>query len=174
MDPLTSAKAYAHLHHVERGRQMYGVLPYTHHLEAVERVLREVGIEDIDLLVAAWLHDVVEDTDVKLRDIVENFGDDVAALVGAVTNEPGENRKARAALTYPKIREVGPRAIKLKLADRIANCRTGGGSLKMYTREYHEFRRNLWEQDYAHDNQLNLMWALLDELMGYGRFARES
>jgi (p)ppGpp synthase/HD superfamily hydrolase len=171
MDPLTSAKAYAHLHHVERGRQMYGVLPYTHHLEAVERVLRDFGVEDIDLLVAAWLHDVVEDTSVKIRDIVENFGEDVAELVRAVTNEPGQNRAAKFAATFPKIRNAGARALKLKLADRIANCQTGGGSLKMYTKEYPEFRRALW--DPTDDLHLNLMWATLDELMNYGRFARK-
>ena len=168
MDSLTAAKAYAHLYHVERGRQMYGVVTYTHHLADVEEILRSFGIEDPDLLVASWLHDIVEDTEVKLRDVLENFGEDVAHLVSAVTNEPGENRKVRALLTYPKIREAGDKAIALKLADRIANTRKGGGSLKMYQREYPEFRRALYSDVPSKDvPSLHVMWGRLDEIMGW-------
>lgn len=167
MDPLRQAKAYATLHHVIRNGQMYGDLPYTHHLEAVERVLREYdgGQEtDPDLLTAAWLHDIIEDTDVKLRDVAERFGDEVARLVFAVTTEKGESRKVKNAITYPKIREAGVKAVRLKLADRIANTRGGGGSLSMYIKEYPEFRHALWFSD---DEMNRAMWAELDEIMGF-------
>jgi (p)ppGpp synthase/HD superfamily hydrolase len=107
MDMLSAAKSYATLHHVIRKGQLYGLLPYTHHLNDVERVLRSFDESRVELLVAAWLHDIVEDTDVKLRDIEENFGEEVARLVAAVTSEEGPNRKVRNAITYPKIREAG-------------------------------------------------------------------
>jgi (p)ppGpp synthase/HD superfamily hydrolase len=72
MDPLSFAKSYATLHHVVRKGQMYGVLPYTHHLAEVERQLTVYNIYDLDERIAAWLHDIVEDTDVKIRDVEEN------------------------------------------------------------------------------------------------------
>lgn len=162
MDPLLSAKSFAALHHVIRKCQMYGVLPYTHHLADVEATLRRHGETRQEVLIAAWLHDVVEDTDVKSRDIEENFGEEVARLVAAVTSEEGANRRVRNALTYPKIRATGPDAIRLKLADRISNVRNGGGSVKMYFREYGDFRHALYSQT----DVLNAgMWTELDGLL---------
>lgn len=163
MDPLTFAKSYATLHHVVRKGQMYGVLPYTHHLAAVESVLREFGETRAELLTAAWLHDIVEDTDVKIRDVEENFGEAVAHLVAGVTSEPGPNRKTKVALTLPKTREAGVDAIRLKLADRIANVRTGGASLGMYVKEYPSFRHALYSQGSGNGK----LWEELDRLMGY-------
>lgn len=166
MDQLSSAKAYATLHHVIRKGQLYGLLPYTHHLQDVERTLVRFGEIRSELLVAAWLHDIVEDTDVKLRDIEENFGEEVARLVAAVTSEEGPNRKVRNAITYPKIREAGPDAIRLKLADRISNIENGGGSVKMYLREYPDFRLNLFRQD---DRLNEVMWNVLDHIIANGK-----
>lgn len=166
MDRLTYAKFYAAKKHAG---QDYGVLPYTHHLQDVERVLRDFGVygdgpqgEDDpspeDMYVAAWLHDVVEDTDVKIRDVEELFGVQVARLVQAVTAEEAPNRKSRNALTYPKTREAGKFAVRLKLADRIANVENGGASGTMYAREHADFRRALHTPGENED-----MWGHLDD-----------
>ncbi len=166
MEPLTFARSYATLHHVIRKGQLYGVLPYTHHLADVERELRSYGVLSPDILVAAWLHDIVEDTDVKVRDIEENFGPEVAALVAAVTSEEGPNRKVRNALTYPKIRALGTDAVCLKLADRLANVKSGGGSNQMYKKEHAAFRHALYGEG---DHMVNYrMWKELDDLMSDG------
>jgi len=161
MDALTFARSYATLHHVIRKGQLYGVLPYTHHLASVEGVLREFGEARESMLVAAWLHDIVEDTDVKLRDVEENFGEEVARLVAAVTSEPGANRKTKIALTLPKTREAGPDAIRLKLADRIANVRVGGANVGMYVKEYPNFKHALYSQGSGNGP----MWEELDRLL---------
>lgn len=161
------AKYYASVKHA--GQSYSGGLPYTHHLAAVAAVLNRFGScganihdgEDVDAMYAsAWLHDVVEDTGTKLKEIEEMFGPRVAHLVGAVTNEKGENRKTRHALTYPKTREAGPLAVRLKLADRIANVEAGGTLVKMYQKEYEDFRRNLYTAGQNED-----MWGHLDELL---------
>ncbi len=47
--------------------QRYNGSPYTDHLEAVAGTLREHGVDDPELIAAAWLHDVVEDTPVDRR-----------------------------------------------------------------------------------------------------------
>lgn len=157
LDHLRWARFYAATKH---GNQQYsGCLPYTHHLAAVEAVLRRFGVDMQYFLEAAWLHDVVEDTGTKLKEISEFFGDDVAELVGAVTNEPGPNRKVRNALTYPKIRSVKG-ATRLKLADRIANVEQGGKLVDMYRKEYEDFKRSLFVPAENED-----MWNHLDKLM---------
>lgn len=155
-DPLRWPKFYAATKH---GDQKYGMLPYTHHLAAVESILRRFNVTDEDMLTAAWLHDLVEDKGVKLKELVEMFNERVAELVGAVTNEKGENRKVRAALTYPKIRAT-KNAVCLKLADRIANVEHGGKLVEMYKKEYEDFRRALYTS-----GEYEEMWIHLDNLL---------
>lgn len=158
MDPLRHVKFFAAMKHAG---QTYGSgLPYTHHLAAVEQVMRRFGILDEAMLTASWLHDVVEDTETKLKEIEEMFGPEVARLVHAVTNEDAPNRKMRHALTYPKIREAGALAIMLKLADRIANVEAGGNLVGMYRKEHEDFRRALYTP-----GQADIMWEHLNGLM---------
>ncbi len=157
LDNRRWAKFFASVKHAG---QTYGSgLPYTHHLNDVEKVLIRFGIVDDDFGNAAWLHDTEEDTETKNKEIAEMFGDRVAELVRAVTNEEGANRKVRAALTYPKIRNC-PGAVCLKLADRIANVEHGGKLVEMYIKEYEDFRRALYTQGEYED-----MWAHLDKLL---------
>lgn len=157
---LRFARFYAATKHVHQ--QYSGGLPYTHHLAAVEQVLRRFGYDyDEELLCAAWLHDVVEDTDTKIKEITELFGEGIASLVDAVTNEaPEQPRKVRSALTYPKIRKAGYRATRLKLADRIANVEQGGNLVKMYAREHEEFKHGLFVPLQNED-----LWNHLDALL---------
>lgn len=158
------AKYYAMTRHMyffkKGGVQLYSGLPYTHHLAAVEAVYLRFHPEATEEERAAtWLHDSVEDTWTKLKDIRENFGSRVSNLVGAVTNEDGPNRKARSAATYPKTRGVVG-GVRLKLADRIANVEHGGDLVDMYVKEYDDFRRNLFTA-----GEDEVMWAHLDNLL---------
>lgn len=124
------------------GEQKYGDEPYVVHLEAVRKVLADFAIEKgDDLAVAAWLHDVIEDTSVTRQEIEREFGADVAALVWAVTGV-GKNRKERSQSAYLKMQAL-PQAVTLKLADRIANCeasaRNNPSLLTMYRNELPDF-----------------------------------
>lgn len=142
------------------GEQKYGDFPYATHLQAVVSVLDRFEVTHPNIIAAAWLHDVLEDTPTEWLDITENFGDDVADLVWAVTNEPGKNRKERMLKTYPKIRVFGPQAVTLKLADRIANVehsiRHKTRHLEMYQREYPAFRYALYQP-----GECDAMWQWL-------------
>jgi len=166
-DPLPLTRFYATVKH---GDHRYnGGLPYSHHLSDVEQVLRRFGpdgnvlpLYTNEMLMAAWLHDVLEDTDTKKKEIAELFDDKVADLVWRVTNEQGENRKVRHALTYPKIRDGGQLAIRLKLADRIANVEAGGKLVGMYKSEYEDFRPALYYPGTFNES----MWQHLDKLLG--------
>lgn len=159
MSRLTFAKYVATQEHVMKRQQMYGVLPYTHHLAAVEQLMRDYNVTDEDLLVAAWLHDLVEDCEVKLKWVRETFGERVAAMVDAVTDEPGPNRKARKLATYEKTRTIDG-GVVLKLFDRLANVRAGGALVGMYRKEHESFKRALLS---SQPSELEgRLWAALD------------
>jgi (p)ppGpp synthase/HD superfamily hydrolase len=97
-------------------------------------------------------------------------------IVDGVTDEQGANRAERHKKTYPKTASDQAYTI-VKLADRIANMResekTSPGLLKMYRREYPEFRKALKEpwgvvHKYREAHGLTAMWAELDQLSEYG------
>jgi (p)ppGpp synthase/HD superfamily hydrolase len=58
------------------------------HPVAVAEVLFEYGISDEEVLAAAFLHDVIEDTDTDPEEIGENFGERVRCLVEEMTEDP--------------------------------------------------------------------------------------
>lgn len=161
-----AARAFAIEAH---GEQRYGARPYVAHLDAVvAQILRFEPDAGQDVLAAGFLHDVVEDTPVTVEQVLERFGSRVAELVHAVTTEPGPTRKERHKLTWPKVVETEG-AVRLKLADRIANvsaCWADQSKLLfMYRSEYTQFRAGL------HTNARGVeaaMWDELDRLMGWG------
>lgn len=173
---MTGPRAFAIEAH---GDQKYGSAPYIVHLDAVRDVLVRFGFQDEDLLTAALLHDVIEDTPVDADLVEEKFGAEVCGLVVAVTNEPGRNRRERHRLTYPKIRNAGWKAIALKLADRIANVEQSLSDAskgrpkpyEMYRHEHQTFSAAL-RVPCAPGIQgaavrMSLMWSWLDSKLGF-------
>jgi hypothetical protein len=167
------ARAFATQVHADQ-KYDSGTEPYVVHLAEVRDVLVEFGWQanapsyELDLLVSAWLHDVLEDTDISFSEIHEKFGLKVADLVWAVTGVGG-SRKARNEDAYEKMRSL-PVAIPLKLADRIANARaskqTSPNKLyAMYRSEYVDFYGRLWPSTNP-DDRSSRMWVALDLLLG--------
>ncbi|SEG95870.1 GTP pyrophosphokinase/guanosine-3',5'-bis(diphosphate) 3'-pyrophosphohydrolase [Nonomuraea solani] len=99
--------------------------PYLEHLLEATRVLVEaVEVTDVDVLRAAVLHDVVEDTACTLDEIRERFGDRVATLVDWVTKPPrpvGWSREEARTAYLDRLRGAPYDAILVKLADRLSN-----------------------------------------------------
>jgi guanosine-3',5'-bis(diphosphate) 3'-pyrophosphohydrolase len=102
--------------------------PYLEHLlEALEVLVRGAGVTSPDVLCAAVLHDVVEDTPCTADDLAAAFGARVAELVTWVTiPEPGPGQdKADVKEEYLRGLRHAPRdAILVKLADRASNAQT--------------------------------------------------
>lgn len=127
------------------GKQLYGLYPYALHLAWVEEVLKRHGCSEDDLLAAAWLHDIMEDCGVSFEYIAKRFGSQIAKLVSLVSDMEGRSRAERKRNTYTKLVACKePRALALKLADRIANieaCREEGSNslLRMYQKEHPDF-----------------------------------
>jgi guanosine-3',5'-bis(diphosphate) 3'-pyrophosphohydrolase len=102
--------------------------PYGEHLlEALEVLVRGAGITDPEILQAAVLHDVVEDTACTIDDVRAAFGPRVAGLVGWVTKPPAEDgADARAAKEayLARLLDAPDDAVLVKLADRASNVQT--------------------------------------------------
>ena len=105
--------------------------PYITHPVAVAQVLAEQGL-DVETLVAAILHDTIEDTPLSRQDLAAQFGETVAELVDGVTKLDKlrfADRQEAAAESFRKMllamsRDL--RVILIKLADRLHNMRTLG------------------------------------------------
>jgi (p)ppGpp synthase/HD superfamily hydrolase len=154
----------------------YGPDPYSVHLLSVLSVAFEFGIVDEDILISCPLHDAIEDTHATRDEVEVRFGPRVAALVDAVSDPTGfKNRKDRKKAAYPRMLAV-PGAVKLKLADRIANVRNNWNEsvvdkksptlLGMYKKEYGGFRKTLRAQG-GGDPVEQAMWEELDRLLAW-------
>jgi len=105
--------------------------PYITHPVAVAGVLAELGL-DVETLIAAILHDTIEDTPLTREELAAQFGEDVAELVDGVTKLDKlkfRDRQEAAAESFRKMllamsRDL--RVIMIKLADRLHNMRTLG------------------------------------------------
>ncbi|GAB3670799.1 hypothetical protein GCM10027589_39440 [Actinocorallia lasiicapitis] len=129
-DPTELRRAYAVAERMHRGQNRKSGNPYITHPLAVATILAGLGM-DQTTLVAALLHDTVEDTAYTLGECRADFGDDVAALVDGVTKLDGDRwGKDRAeAETFRKIvlaAAADLRVLIIKLADRLHNLRTLG------------------------------------------------
>lgn len=151
------------------GEQLYGHAPYSAHIEDVRAVLYDFSI-DGDLVTAAWLHDTLEDTKTTREQIADAFGEDVAALVEAVTGR-GPNRKARVSDAYAKI-EALPEAVFLKLADRIANVEASAhtklATFTMYREEQPGFEAMIARAGMASHPKVQRMLDRLRAALGQG------
>lgn len=107
-------------------RRKYTGEPYIVHPVAVTQTVARVT-DDCEMICAALLHDVVEDTPVTLEQIRDaGFGAPIARLVEELTdvNPPGSNRAQRHQLALARLADASPRAQTIKLADMIDNTRS--------------------------------------------------
>ena len=142
----------------------YGKYPYLYHLEAVASVLNRFGIYSRSVIAAAYLHDVLEDTECKYDDIVKKYDETVASIVDACTDGEGHNRRERKEKPYRLI-PVTQDSIKVKLADRIANvesCIINNNEplFLMYRKEHKIFRQRLYKE-----KECDNMWNYLDSIL---------
>ena len=107
--------------------------PYIYHPLAVARILAEMRL-DATTLIAAILHDVIEDTEVRKEEIAQQFGGEVAALVDGVSKfqkiegMTGAERRAESVRKLLLAMAQDLRVILVKLADRLHNMRTLEGT----------------------------------------------
>lgn len=156
MTLVEKAKKFATIAHKRINHlRKYNNQPYTVHLSSVANIIASVT-DDEEMIAAAWLHDVVEDTPATLYDVEKEFGTDVAELVENLTDisKPGDgNRHTRKAIDKQHIARASQRAKTIKLADLIDNandiCKHDTEFAELYLQEMNALLEVLDEGDTA-------------------------
>jgi len=117
---LKAARFAADRHRMQR-RKDADASPYINHPIAVAETLASAGVVDRTTLLAAILHDVIEDTETEPDEITELFGDEVRAVVEEVSDDKSLPKDERKELQVERTPHKSERARFVKLADLVAN-----------------------------------------------------
>jgi GTP diphosphokinase / guanosine-3',5'-bis(diphosphate) 3'-diphosphatase len=126
LEIVRAARVAAEAHH---GQVRRSGEPYVSHPVAVAGIAADLGLDETTV-VAALLHDAVEDTGITLEDLERDFGSEVAAVVDGVTKLDRlafDSKEAQQAATIRKMfiaMASDWRVLLIKLADRLHNMRT--------------------------------------------------
>jgi (p)ppGpp synthase/HD superfamily hydrolase len=128
MDVVQKAQVFAiAAHSAVQQKRKYTGEPYFVHPAEVARIVAGVPGSTPDMVAAAWLHDVVEDTDCTFTDIHMAFGIDIATLVQWLTDvskpEDG-NRAVRKAIDRAHTAEAPAEAQTVKVCDLLSNTKS--------------------------------------------------
>lgn len=122
MKRLLSALQFAAQKHAGQRRKNRASSPYINHpIEVAEHLANIGGIEDEDVLIAALLHDTVEDTETTFDEIEGLFGSRVAQLVQECTDDKNLPKAERRRLQILYAPQKSPEAKCIKIADKISN-----------------------------------------------------
>lgn len=121
---VADALAMANEAHAGQVRNGSGGMPYIEHPQAVAALLAEHGYGD-EVLTAALLHDVVEDSEATVEEIQERFGEPVAGLVAALSDDEsiddyGERKREH----RERVRRFDGDALAIYGADKLTNSST--------------------------------------------------
>lgn len=177
-DLVRSAVALAREAHDDQARNTgSGEIPFVDHPMAVAERLAEHGFGD-EVLAAALLHDVVEHTELAPDEVRERFGETVAGLVEALTEDESiEAYEERKEEHRERVAAAGPEARAIFAADKMANVEVLRGA---YSREGEDVDEGLavpldvkiyiWELDlemlFDEEPELPLVNQLADQLAG--------
>lgn len=116
---------FAILKHAKQRRKAASasVIPYVVHTLEAAQILTNCGIQDEDILIAAVLHDTLEDTDADPKDIQYQFGGRVLSIVQEVTDDPTVDRAAQKRVQVAAAATKGYEARLVKCADKTSNMR---------------------------------------------------
>ena len=122
-DLLSAISFAAHKHRAQR-RKDAEASPYINHPIALAHVLATEGrVKDLKTLMAAILHDTVEDTETTYAELVDHFGTKVADVVMEVTDDKSLAKADRKRAQIEHAPHMSRRATLVKLADKTCNLR---------------------------------------------------
>jgi (p)ppGpp synthase/HD superfamily hydrolase len=122
---ILRAAEFAAKKHARQKRKGADAEPYVNHLiEVAGLVAMALAEPDTHLVMAALLHDTIEDTGTTESELVEHFGKDVADLVVEMTDDKSLPKEERKRLQIENAPKKSVRAQAIKLADKISNLRS--------------------------------------------------
>lgn len=128
MDIVRKAQVYAMAAHAAVGqKRKYTGEPYIVHPAEVASIVASVPGSTPDMVAAAWLHDVIEDTGCTFTDVHMAFGIDIATLVGWLTDvsQPHDgNRAHRKAMDREHTAQAPAEAQTVKVCDLLSNTKS--------------------------------------------------
>ena len=123
--PIGQILAAAHFsadRHRDQRRKGSRNTPYINHpLEVAERLNRIGGIDDVDILVAAILHDTIEDTETTAKELAQLFGAKVAGLVEELSDDRELHWTDRKRIEIEHAARISVAARLIKLSDKTSN-----------------------------------------------------
>lgn len=149
LQSFIAAAAFAADKHRDQRRKGVEASPYINHPIAVANVLANEGaVTDVPTLMAALLHDTIEDTRTTAEEILAHFGAETAAVVLEVTDDKTLPQEARKRQQVEHAAGISERAKLVKLADKICNLRDIASSpptdwTLARRREYFEWAREV-------------------------------
>lgn len=166
MDIIEKARVFATAAHAAAAQlRKYTNEPYIVHPTEVAGIIANLEGATTEMVAAAWLHDVVEDTGVTIEIIRAEFGEKVAELVGWLTDvsrpEQG-NRATRKAIDRAHTAMAPADAQTVKLADLMSNCRSIVEHDATFAKVYFEEKRLLMEVLTKGDREL---WDIVQAIV---------
>ena len=121
---VLEAVSFAASRHRNQRRKGTDQSPYVNHpIEVAHELAATGGVGDLDVLLAALLHDTVEDTATRPGELEERFGAAVRRLVDEVSDDKALPKAERKRLQVERAPSLSPGAKLIKLADKICNVR---------------------------------------------------
>lgn len=121
---ILKAAQFAAAKHRDQRRKDAAASPYINHPIALANILsNEGGVSDPVIIVAALLHDTIEDTETTQAELEGVFGVEVTRVVMEVTDDKSLSKADRKRLQIEHAGHISERAKLVKLADKIANIR---------------------------------------------------
>ena len=153
---VRSALEQARADHAGQTRNGSGGMPYVVHPITVAARLEELGYRD-EVLAAALLHDVIEDSDTTLDELREKFGEDVAGMVGALTDDEAlDSYRERKAEHRERVAAADAEAMAIYGSDKLTNVTTlraayedEGDAVRDEFKVPIELKTEIWEADLA-------------------------
>lgn len=119
---LLQAASFAAKKHRYQKRKGNDAEPYVNHPLEVANLLANVGkVEDYDILIAAILHDTIEDTETTKEELTEMFGARVSAMVLEVTDDKSLEKAERKQKQIEHAPHLSDGAKQIKLGDKTSN-----------------------------------------------------
>lgn len=168
---VREALEQARIAHQGQVRNGSGGMPYVEHPMTVAARLEEDGYRE-EVLAAALLHDVVEDSETTLTELREQFGEEVAGLVGAMTDDESiESYRERKTEHRERVAAAGGEVLAIYGSDKLTNVNTlratyreEGEAVREEFKVPIELKLEVWEEDLELLREKAPELAFLDDL----------